>query len=410
MLGDRPTIALATAALARSIGFFGGDPDKVQAVVEAGWEEFSDLEETPAGVALMFELAGSTMLSDDAAANAWLERLLVVAERLNLLPETAAALGRLSSIRFRTSRPREALILLRGAHELAVANGIVDVDRNTRTTLTFYEQFADPAAGLAMAREGLEIASRLGNLGYGFMMVGNAVSCAIRVGEWAWAAELVDEWLANEITGAFYLELYVDRAILTALTGGDPSGDLAEAERLAPEMKDSQYESYCHLGRAWQAFAAGRFEDASRGAVMAADVTDYFVPISLPVAVRAELWLGRAEAVRELAGRLGRHVSRGRAVALDHLTFEAGIAALEGRRADAVAAYREALRGWRQLGLAFDEAMAALDVALLLAPSEREMTEAPAAITAARETLGRLGARPFLARLDAAAAAVPVQA
>ena len=54
-------------------------------------------------------------------------------------------------------------------------------------------------------------------------MVGNAVSCAIRVGEWAWARDLRREWLANDITGEFYLELYADRAVLTALTGGDAS-------------------------------------------------------------------------------------------------------------------------------------------------------------------------------------------
>ena len=60
--------------------------------------------------------------------------------------------------------------------------------------------------------------------------------------------------------------------------------------------------------------------------------------------------------------------------------MRAGLAAVEGRRTDAVACYREALRGWRALGLAFDEAMAVLDLAILLAPTEREMAEAPEAI------------------------------
>lgn len=84
------------------------------------------------------------------------------------------------------------------------------------------------------------------------------------------------------------------------------------------------------------------------------------------------------------------------------LTLRAGIAALEGRRGEAVAGYREAMRGWTQLGLAFDHAMAGLDMAVLLAPTEREMAEAPASVEAAAETLTRLGARPFLARLEAA--------
>ena len=44
-------------------------------------------------------------------------------------------------------------------------------------------------------------------------MVGNAMSCALRAGEWDWATDLLEEWLSNEITGSFYLELYADRAV-----------------------------------------------------------------------------------------------------------------------------------------------------------------------------------------------------
>ncbi len=251
-----------------------------------------------------------------------------------------------------------------------------------------------------MAREGLEIASRRGSAGYGFLMVGNAVSCAIRVGEWAWASALLEEWLTNEITGAFYLELYVDRAVLTSLRGGDPADDLAEAERLLPGMKDSQYTSYCHWGRAWAAFAAGRLADALHEAEAAAQVTEYFVPISLPVAVRAALWAGDAAGARAVVARIEASVIRGQAFGLDLLTLRAGVAALEGRRAEAISGYREALRGWRQLGVAFDEAMAALDMAVLLAPTEREMPEAASLLEDARATLTRIGARPFLARLE----------
>ena len=141
---------------------------------------------------------------------------------------------------------------------------------------------------------------------------------------------------------------------------------------------------------------------ARREAIEAADITGYFTPISLPIAARAALWAADQGAARELIGRLEPPVDRGRAIALDLATLRAGLAALEGRRAEAIAGYREALRGWRSLGLAFDEALAGLDLAILLAPTEREMTEAPAAIATARETLARLGAPPLLARLDAA--------
>ena len=400
-LGDRAATALATAAYARAIGFFGTDRDRLLEILLPAWEEFSDLEATPAGVALMLQLASGHVYRDETAVLAWLERTLPITERLDLLPETAAALSRLSGALYRLDRPREALIILRGTHELAVTNGLVDVDRDTRTSLTFYEQFADPGAGLAMAREGLEIAGRRGSSAYGFVMVGNAVSCAIRVGEWGWASALLDEWLANEITGDFYLELYVDRAVLTALQGGDASDDLAEAERLVVTVDDTQYNSYCHWGRAWAAFVAGRLDEARLEAVAAAQATDYFIPISMPLAARAALWAGDAAAAGAVVARIEASVVRGQAIALDLVTLQAGIAALERRRGDAISGYREALRGWRGLGLAFDEAVAALDMAILLAPTQLEMAEASAAIVAARETLRRLGAGPLLAKLDA---------
>ena len=136
--------------------------------------------------------------------------------------------------------------------------------------------------------------------------------------------------------------------------------------------------------------------------VTAADATNYFGPISLPLAARAALWDGDAAAGAEIVERLKGFANRGRAVTLDLVALRAGVAALEGRRPDAIAGYRDALRGWQGLGLAFDEAMTALDLATLLAPTEREMAEASTVIRAARETLTRLAAAPLLARLDRA--------
>jgi tetratricopeptide (TPR) repeat protein len=405
-LGDREGVARAIAAHAHVISSFNPGDERVLELVLPAWEEFADLESTPAGVALMLEMARGRLASDDAAAIGWLERALVVAERLDLLAETAAGLTRLSSSLLRLGRPREGLILLRGAHELAVTNRIDTVERTTRTILTFLEQFADPVAGLAMAREGLEIAARRGSAALGFQMVGNAVSCAIRTGEWAWASALLDEWLGNEITGEFYLELYVDRAVLTSLRGGDASADLAEAERLLPTTKDPQYASYCSWARAWQAFVGGRLDDARRESLAAFETTIYFRSITLPIAARAALWSGDAAGATDILAQMEAPGGvRGQAIELDGVTLRAGIAALEGRRGDAIAGYREALRGWHELGLAFDEALAALDMALLLAPAGTEMPESGAAIDAARVILERIGAEPFLVRLEAALAA-----
>ncbi len=404
-LGDRPAVVTAIAALASAHSFDTGTDTTLDFLMPA-WEEFQDLEATLPGGTLMSAIVTGYVHRDDyPSAIQWIERALPIVERFGVTPVLARLISSRSACLYRVERPNESLMLLRGVHAVAVENDFERIHMGTRTQLTFFEQFANPIAGLAMAREGLEIAARRGSTQYGFFMVGNAASCAIRTGDWAWARALTDEWLAKEVKPSVFLEIYVDRSVLKSLRGEDASDDLAAAERLAPDIADPQFASYLSWARGWQAFAAGDFTEARRHGVAAADTTNYFVPIGLPLAIRSALWSGDVETASTLLERLTSAVWAGQAIDLDRLTLRAGIAALEGRRADAITAYRDALRGWRQLGLVFDEAVAAVDLVTLLAPTEREMAEAPAAIAAAREALERLGARPFLERLATAGVA-----
>ena len=92
----------------------------------------------------------------------------------------------------------------------------------------------------------------------------------------------------------------------------------------------------------------------------------------------------------------------GRVVEICRLTIRAGLAALDGHTADALASYDEALRGWRDLRLPWDEALTSIDMAILVDPIQPEVQAAGAS---GREILSRLRASPFLARLDAGLAA-----
>ncbi len=105
----------------------------------------------------------------------------------------------------------------------------------------------------------------------------------------------------------------------------------------------------------------------------------------------------------EISATAGVH---GPAIEADRTTIRAGLAALEGRPADALAAYRDVIRAWRDLGLAWDEALTGIHMATLLDPAEPEVR---AAAEWAREILVRLGAAPFVARLDAALLASQTQ-
>ena len=402
-LGDRPSIAVAVARHARSVGRSMGDPTRALELLLEAWEEFSDLEQTPAGVKLMAALAGSySSLDRRPDALVWLERLIPIAEKLDLLEDLTQALMRRGIAL--SDRPREGVLMVRGAHEMALANGYLDVERNGRITLTFRHQWAEPAAGLELGREGLEIARRIGSSVYGFSMVGNSVVCAIRVGEWEWAASLLEEWIPDEVTlgeaAAQFAEFFVDRAILTALRGGDPGADIERATLMRAGLTDPQFESYEAWARAWAAFTTGRFAEAHAEALRAAQTT-FFAPLALPLAARASLRDGHVPGAREAMEILGRTMWRGEALALDTASIEAGVAALGGRTTDALALYRDTLRGWRGLKLAWDEALTVVDMATFLGPDEPEVL---AAAEWARPTLARLGAQPYLERLDAALA------
>jgi len=232
-------------------------------------------------------------------------------------------------------------------------------------------------------------------------MVGNGVSCAMRVGDWDWAVALLDEWLDTDITPAYRVELLADRAVIEACRGGDPAPFLARADELLVGVTDPQFGSYVRMGRAWAAFAAGRLDEAIQGARAAATATSYFAPMGLPLAGRAAVWSDDLKRLSEVRGMLDDEPRRGNAIDADRLVIGAGIAALEGRAADALATYTEALRSWRDLGLAWDEALTAIDMATVLDPADPAVRSAT---DAARETLVRLGAQPFIDRLDAALA------
>ena len=174
-------------------------------------------------------------------------------------------------------------------------------------------------------------------------------------------------------------------------------------------ITDPQWQSYVLLARAWSAFAAGRHDDVRSLGSTAVELTSYFAPLTYPLLIRSALWAGDAAGASRLLAAMDASGYRGPVLAADGVVARAGIDALEGRGAAAVAGYREALRAYRQLGLAFEEAAAAVDMATLLAPEELGAPDVIAAVTAARVTLERLGARPFLERLNAAKETQPAR-
>ena len=401
--GDREAIASAAALHAQSVQIGKSDPKAALAMLEAAWSEFSDLEQSQAGVDLMAGFARAYRgHADNEHSLAWADRFLPIAERIGGLESIASGIqARGIGLSF-SGRPREGIILLRGAHQLALANGIGRVELGCRILLGFYEQWGDPAAGLALGREGLEIATRLGSRGYGFQMVGNTAICALRVGEWDWVAAILEEWIDRETDDNLGIEFRIDRALLRAHRGLDPSEDIAVAGRRRVGITDPQFESYELWAKATASLMAGDLAAAIEQAERSASLTDYFNPLAIPLAARAALWSRDLATAQRLLETPALAPFWGPVLTADRTRLRAGIAALEARSADTLAGYLDALRAYNQLGLPFEEAACAVDMAILVPGVERDSPAAASAIASARETLSRLGATPFLARLDGA--------
>jgi hypothetical protein len=125
----------------------------------------------------------------------------------------------------------------------------------------------------------------------------------------------------------------------------------------------------------------------------------FFHPLATPLAARAALWGNDLALAREQMVGLDRTMLRGEALTQDKKSIAALIAAAEGRSAEAMGLYREALAGWRALGLAWDEALSVVDMAKFVGPSEPEVQTAAEWALA---TLRRLGAKPYIERLEEA--------
>ena len=72
--------------------------------------------------------------------------------------------------------------------------------------------------------------------------------------------------------------------------------------------------------------------------------------------------------------------------------------------AESSAGYRHVLDGWHQLGHTYEEAFTAIDMATILGPDAEGVRQAAAR---ARDIFVRLGATPFLERLEAAMSRAP---
>jgi class 3 adenylate cyclase/tetratricopeptide (TPR) repeat protein len=400
-LGNRAATAGATTALGRALLIAGHSADAIALLVPAA-DEFADLATDPAGIALGSQLARAYFLSDDnRRAIEVADRVLEAAERADLRAVIADTLVTRGSALAMLGRAVEGLGAIAAGRDVAEADGILETVLRADTNRAVAEASRDPRAALETTRAGLVAARRLGLRGTVARFVGNLGDFALRTGDWSLALAELTATLAEDYEGSDRVQLLGSASVLRATRGESVTDALAEMRRLRGDGDDPQVRVQEELVAAFAAFAAGDLGEARRSWHRACSLAVSEPPFSVPRAARAALWAGDVAAAGDDLAELDASGVHGPAIEADRRTIRAGLAALEGRPADALILYREVLRAWRDLGLVWDEALCGLDMAILLDPADREVN---AAAEAAREILVRLEAAPFVARLGAALA------
>jgi tetratricopeptide (TPR) repeat protein len=398
-LGDRQRLLRAIVGVAFNTDIAGRFAEGI-AMMEEAAREFADLADSPEYVRLKAEMArANLLLHENQTALDLVDGTLPGAERLELTREVLELLVTRGATLANLGRLKEAIVTLQGAVGMARSLGMSAQEARARVNLSYAASAEDMVMSYQVAREGYERAQLLGLRGPGWWLLGNAADSAVRIGEWEWVITQTDEAIAIEPDARPPIARS-QRARLGGLLGEPVDAELdALYEGLASGMEGQGRAALEDL-RSDVLLARGEFEEARR--LAASSYARSHAPDS-PALLRAgrlACWLGDLPEAATAHGAMAE--LPGRVQAAGRAELAAGIAALEGREADAVVGFSEALRRWRDLGARFEMAMAGLNAVTMLGAERAEIRDAAAD---ARAILEELRAEPHLRLLERALAA-----
>ncbi|HUQ44969.1 MAG TPA: adenylate/guanylate cyclase domain-containing protein [Candidatus Limnocylindria bacterium] len=365
--------------------------------------EVADLRETPDGIAIDMILARAHWLRDEPQTALQItDRVLALAERLDLVPIVAETMLIRGGSLCDMGRTYEGLAVMDGAVRLADSQGLVAIATRGRNSLMGYLAAREPRAAAELAQAGLAEARRVGDRATVNRMIANASEVWLWIGEWPTARHEIDELLGGSLGREDRLFGLGNRAILKAYVGEEFSGDLTEIETLVAGELDGNVANVASGTRAAINLASGAFQSARLEAMLTARLSPFNAPPALSLAGHAAAWDRDLAALEEVLQLHIATAAHGGNIDLRRAAMAAGIAALQGRREEAVNSFRDSIEGLRSLDSRLEWVMTVLDLVATVGP-----TALPEAVQAARSELARLNATTLLERLEALIASQP---
>ena len=394
--GDREGAARAVLGVGRSLDF-AHRLVEAMTIVEAAADEIADLAPHPVLVELwLFMANAASQRGEQRQAVELADRALADAERLRLPELVGEGMRTLGNALWLMGRPIEGRALMEGSLRIAerAAPGPATARATFFLALSLGEE--DPRASVELGRRTVELCRRFGLGPMRLVALMNATEAALAVGEWAWLETELDVIDREGLEAPDQSALDVARAEIGAIRGRDVRAMTDAIRAHGSATQDPDIVAATAIGLALVALAEGRFEDAIREAATA-ERDDLNGPAARIAAGRAAIQLrdlGRAEAALRSLDVSG---WRGAALGLHRDALAAGVAALDGRWAEAAPAFADAWRRYRELRLDVSLALSALDCLAVAPPGE------PLAEMAAREAraiLEREGAPAYIVQLE----------
>jgi class 3 adenylate cyclase/tetratricopeptide (TPR) repeat protein len=405
-IGDRVGTARATGAFGWHLLNARSDQAAL-AVLSGALAEYGDLWPDPVIVLLKIQLARAYLQAEDhGRALALTDEALAAAEHADLLPIIARALLSKGVALGSTGRLREAHALIEAGEKLARDSGLTETLLGALVVSGYQLGEIDHEAAYQKYREGLELARRVGHRAMALQFANNIGYTGFLAGEWSEALAALEAALTDDLDPASRVWLMSNALIIRASLGEPIDDGLAEMDRLVESHGDPNLVFPTLDTRANAALAAGRLAEARANWHQLGHASSH-APSAFYQAARPALWASDVAAYREDAAAVDATGFHGRVVEARRATLSAGLAALEGRHGEAVGLYRAALAAWRELHVTWEEALTGIDMVSVLDPSQPEVSAAGAST---REILVRLGAQPYLERLEAALSRSPVSA
>jgi len=341
--------------------------------------------------------------SDVTRALEWSEIALALAEELDDSSLLAQALGARSLALFTLGRHREAVILARGMAAIADEAGALLEQARSRTGLSLYMLPDTPRAMVATASEAVEFARRAGARGIEVTNLLNIAETSLYLGLWQETRTAIAELHQRELSKRHEEWLLGLEAILAAM-GGESERAHDLLTRALQEVDVSGDEDGAELALkttrltslAFASLAFGDFADSYHHAKRALDLDPMGInsPVAMSMAARAAVWLGEKDKVRDALSAMQR--LRGRYMAAQRRTTEAGLAALEGRASESAELFSDAFEQWRNVDSVLDLALGELDLVRVLGADHVDASVAKEA----RDIFEQIGATAMVDRLD----------